>query len=447
MGKAKANGSVEQSQSITVLEEIADLKPTEKEVRLYAKGLGIDPDRETYLLPIAREGVSASLPSGWLALKSSDGSIFYQQKRTGIIVWEHPLDAQFRAKVAEARKKKLNSLNTEPIESRTVYQQLPEPKPSKSSENPPVHKDNTSGSGSITTHSSSNMPHVDSSPTQHQSALPQKVLAERNVISKSRVSIPHRSIRRTSGDENVDPSIDQLADRLRSDVCVSENKSSSLRQPRQEVSRPVRKLFEEEHDACASSLFSPLESPDRRYHHALISPRTPEYRSRSERRGSVLTVSPIDELFASEFDRNISLRYLLEEQRRLHDKIVVLKATYKAYKARLASINFSISILQSGRAAAVVAATTAEASPASAVSHVIPGNYTQLSPRHHRCRSQSSVPHRQSGAGTTSPTALTASELHYHQQRKVHQRPGGDDRDRRFSIQSVVSKRAPRSII
>lgn len=69
MENSKANSSVEYSQNFTILEEIIDLKPTEEEVRLYARGLGIDPDREEYLLPIAREGVSARLPCGWLVLK------------------------------------------------------------------------------------------------------------------------------------------------------------------------------------------------------------------------------------------------------------------------------------------------------------------------------------------------------------------------------------------
>lgn len=69
MESVKTTITADHSRNFTVLEEIDNLKPTEEEVRLYAKGLGIDPDKEEYLLPIAQEGVSAPLPGGWQALR------------------------------------------------------------------------------------------------------------------------------------------------------------------------------------------------------------------------------------------------------------------------------------------------------------------------------------------------------------------------------------------
>ena len=43
--------------------------PNEEEVLAYARSLGIDPVKEPYLLFIAREGIRAPLPKGWLLLQ------------------------------------------------------------------------------------------------------------------------------------------------------------------------------------------------------------------------------------------------------------------------------------------------------------------------------------------------------------------------------------------
>ena len=52
-----------------ILEEVDNHNPTEEEIRMYATGIGIDPDKEPDLLPIAREGVMAPVPKGWLVLQ------------------------------------------------------------------------------------------------------------------------------------------------------------------------------------------------------------------------------------------------------------------------------------------------------------------------------------------------------------------------------------------
>ncbi|EUB59444.1 Centrosomal protein [Echinococcus granulosus] len=95
----------------TILEEVENLDPTDEEVRMYAWDIGIDPDKEADLLHIAREGLSAPVPKGWIVLQNRKGSVFYQQKCSGICIWEHPLDAQFRLRVVEAKSKKSSGQN------------------------------------------------------------------------------------------------------------------------------------------------------------------------------------------------------------------------------------------------------------------------------------------------------------------------------------------------
>ncbi|VDL61165.1 unnamed protein product [Hymenolepis diminuta] len=460
MESVKTTITADHSRNFTVLEEIDNLKPTEEEIRLYAKGLGIDPDKEEYLLPIAQEGVSAPLPGGWQALRSRDGSIVYQQTQSGIVVYEHPLDSLYRAKVAEARKKKMNSL-TDQTESKTVYQHLPEPKPCKGNPGfkipslPPAHNDSNSGSGSILTLSNSNMPHVQSSPTANKTPVAKKVLGERNTNSKP----PPNSLRRSHRDGNPSPNIDKLSDRFRNEVRVSipsetENNphnhhshttsSVKRRQRPKEDSRSTRRLFDDDEDGCASSLFSPQggqNNSSQNNQQYTFSPLTPGF----HQRGPLPDIPPIGELFAAEFDSNVSLRYLLEEQTRIHDKIAVLKATYKAYKARLAGINSSISMLHSTRTAAMLAAGNFSNSRISSLST----NQFHSPSYHFRHRSHSTMS-RRPATGAISPVAATASESHqkpfHHQQ--VQQKRRGDDRDRRFSVQNLTSsKKTPRSAL
>ncbi|VDN99126.1 unnamed protein product [Rodentolepis nana] len=456
MEKVKSKPTAENSRNFTVLEEIDNLKPTEEEVRLYAKGLGIDPDKEEYLLPIALEGVSAPLPIGWQALRSRDGSIVYQQTQSGIVVYEHPQDSLYRAKVAEARKIKMNSL-TDQTESKTVYQQLPEPKPSKGNSSfkiplfPPAHNDSNSGSGSILSLSNSNMPHVQSSPTAKKTPVAKKVLVERNTNSKS----TRNSLNRSHMNENS-PNIDKLADRFSDEVrvsvpsdaenyqhnCHTHTPLSTKRQRPKVDFKCTRKIFENDENGCASSLFSPQDIRNNRQH---FSPLTPGF----HHRGLLHDIPPIDRSYGVEFDSNASLRYLHEEQARIHDKIAVLKLTYKAYKARLASISSSISMIRSTRTAAMLAAGNFSNSRMSPLSN----NRCHSPSFHFRHRSHSTMSRHPAtvAASVISPAASTASDSHQkplynHQQ--VQQIRRGDDRDRRFSIQNLTSSRkTPKSAL
>ncbi len=91
--------------------------------------IGVDPDRESELMWIARAGITAPLPSGWkpvsvfssnshkLCLSSSslfeifvfcsqmdDGELYFYNFNTNQSSWEHPSDEKYRQMVREERK-------------------------------------------------------------------------------------------------------------------------------------------------------------------------------------------------------------------------------------------------------------------------------------------------------------------------------------------------------
>lgn len=91
-----------------VLEEEIDpaYEPTEKEVKDYAEWLGMDMDRDSELLWIAREGLKAPLPRPWKPCQTGDtGEIFYFNFETGESVWDHPVDEFYRNLYKEAKVK------------------------------------------------------------------------------------------------------------------------------------------------------------------------------------------------------------------------------------------------------------------------------------------------------------------------------------------------------
>lgn len=78
--------------------------PSNEEVLDYARRLGIDPDAEQQLLPLAREGLMAALPKGWVpCYHEASGAWYYYQASTGTTTWEHPLDSVYRELVEQAR--------------------------------------------------------------------------------------------------------------------------------------------------------------------------------------------------------------------------------------------------------------------------------------------------------------------------------------------------------
>lgn len=98
---AAAHGNV-------VLEEAVDedYEPTEKDLKDYAEWLGMDVDRDSDHLWIAREGLKAPLPKPWKPCQVTDTEeIFYFNFETGESVWDHPVDDFYKSLFEEARRK------------------------------------------------------------------------------------------------------------------------------------------------------------------------------------------------------------------------------------------------------------------------------------------------------------------------------------------------------
>ncbi|KAH9278640.1 Centrosomal protein [Echinococcus granulosus] len=451
----------------TILEEVENLDPTDEEVRMYAWDIGIDPDKEADLLHIAREGLSAPVPKGWIVLQNRKGSVFYQQKCSGICIWEHPLDAQFRLRVVEAKSKKSSGQNVKPGESlaigneqtpvktETIYQALPEPRaslnvsgsefkvpsvpqrtvnvPNTDLSSPGV--DSPSTSASVHNLSGLNLPHVNISPTG--GSKQRKVLSEINANDIAS-AIKTSSRRHHGAGEDAGPTgsvnvVSSLANRFTSAVRISAlSQHRSQRQRRYSNNNSTRRLFDDPDGDVTSCLFSPPESPQSRPRHRRgdkVRPSTNETPLRSEP-----SASPAERM-VSELDGNLRVQYLLEEQKRLHEKIAFLKVTYKAYKLRLANVNTNIKMIQS--AAATTAATpvpTFHTHPP-VIGAGISGSRT--SPANHSTATANSAPLR-----PTSSRRFTA--VRGSQQNEKHNHPG-NQKQRARSIQNAAASRTSRS--
>ncbi|VDD83621.1 unnamed protein product [Mesocestoides corti] len=366
-----------------VLEEVESHDPTDEEVELYAASIGINPKENPELLYIAREGVTARVPEGWTILQNRNGQIFYQQNSSGICVWQHPLDSYYRSRVKEAlskgasgqpgnspppkpkaipatgSKQVLSAKSKEassapvpvtPVKTETIYQALPAPRKSpsvdfKTPSRPSVPRrkvgvppqspttlpspdqDSRSGSAAVS-FSAINLPHVHSSPTGNASA--RRVLSESNASGCEKQSVARRHLNHhhhhsschhcAEGDENADPTAEALVNQFASSLRISTGRER----------RASRRLFDDS-AGLNSCLYSPPDSP----------PPIPTQPSAAEA-GSPFV----------EFDGNASLRFMLEEQNRLQEKLAFLKLTYKAYKLRLAHLNSSIKMLCSTAASA-----------------------------------------------------------------------------------------------
>ncbi|UJR13443.1 hypothetical protein I4U23_000457 [Adineta vaga] len=101
----------------TILEEHIDenYEPTDEELHEYATYIGIDPEKESELLWLAKEGLMKPLPSGWKACQEENGELYYFNFDTGKSSWDHPYDDIYKARVIQAREKK--SLATIMIDS------------------------------------------------------------------------------------------------------------------------------------------------------------------------------------------------------------------------------------------------------------------------------------------------------------------------------------------
>eukprot|EP00927_Polykrikos_kofoidii_P043124 TRINITY_DN37192_c0_g1_i1.p1 TRINITY_DN37192_c0_g1~~TRINITY_DN37192_c0_g1_i1.p1 ORF type:complete len:739 (-),score=82.46 TRINITY_DN37192_c0_g1_i1:155-2284(-) len=80
-------------------------EPTTEEILGYADFLGIDPETESDLMWIAREGVSAPVPPPWKACQNEESELFYWNPETQQSLWDHPADAHYQALLKEHRKK------------------------------------------------------------------------------------------------------------------------------------------------------------------------------------------------------------------------------------------------------------------------------------------------------------------------------------------------------
>ncbi|XP_055621661.1 centrosomal protein of 164 kDa [Toxorhynchites rutilus septentrionalis] len=80
-------------------------EPTKEEILEYAVKIGIDPENETNLIYLARQGLLHPLPENWKPCYSKQVKAYYYYDRyTRKSQWEHPIDVLYRQKVVDARK-------------------------------------------------------------------------------------------------------------------------------------------------------------------------------------------------------------------------------------------------------------------------------------------------------------------------------------------------------
>ncbi|XP_045536816.1 centrosomal protein of 164 kDa isoform X1 [Papilio machaon] len=94
------------SPSAIVCREIFDenSQPSADEISEYAQQLGIDPESESHLLPLAREGLMQALPPPWKAYFDEKlQTHYYYNEDTKRTQWEHPLDKVYKELVKKAR--------------------------------------------------------------------------------------------------------------------------------------------------------------------------------------------------------------------------------------------------------------------------------------------------------------------------------------------------------
>ncbi|GJQ83152.1 hypothetical protein Trydic_g15387 [Trypoxylus dichotomus] len=109
------------SQTI-VCEEVFDeiSHPSVEEIIEYAAKIGIDPENEPQLLPLAAEGLMKALPLGWKpCYDEKRKSYYYYNNATGRTQWEHPLDEIYRGIVVKKRAESQSLSLGEPTEDAT----------------------------------------------------------------------------------------------------------------------------------------------------------------------------------------------------------------------------------------------------------------------------------------------------------------------------------------
>ncbi|XP_066420504.1 centrosomal protein of 164 kDa isoform X4 [Molothrus aeneus] len=82
--------------------------PKEQEIRDFAPTIGIDPDKESELLWLARECLVTPMPPEWKACQNiAGGDIYFFNFESGISTWEHPCDEHYKKLVIREREKLL----------------------------------------------------------------------------------------------------------------------------------------------------------------------------------------------------------------------------------------------------------------------------------------------------------------------------------------------------
>ncbi|KAL9704229.1 hypothetical protein quinque_007747 [Culex quinquefasciatus] len=80
-------------------------EPSKEEILEYAVKIGIDPENETNLIYLARQGLLHPLPENWKPCYSKQVKAYYYYDRyTRKSQWEHPIDVLYRQKVVDTRK-------------------------------------------------------------------------------------------------------------------------------------------------------------------------------------------------------------------------------------------------------------------------------------------------------------------------------------------------------
>lgn len=100
----------------TVMQEVCDehADPAPDEIDDYGRWLGITADEQEEFRWIAREGLTAPMPSSWMPCKSSlDSSIYYFNFSTGESTWDHPGDIKSR-KLLDAERCKRSKASLSP---------------------------------------------------------------------------------------------------------------------------------------------------------------------------------------------------------------------------------------------------------------------------------------------------------------------------------------------
>ncbi|KAK1931367.1 Centrosomal protein [Phytophthora citrophthora] len=86
-------------------------------LRDHARSLGVDPDAESFLLPLVQEALLAELPPDWEQGETEDGTLYYFNSSTEESIWEHPLDAHYRELIQT--KKEEHAAQPTPVQAPT----------------------------------------------------------------------------------------------------------------------------------------------------------------------------------------------------------------------------------------------------------------------------------------------------------------------------------------